>query len=93
MLRKPPVLHAAETNCRNLQDYHFSGDPRAVQELDVVLVHILKVSQLILWNAHSSVTYFAKCPCYKGNENLISTLTLQSVLLNLPVCRRFLAGQ
>lgn len=86
MLRKPSVLLATETSCRNLQkDYRFSGDLRAVQELDVILVHILKVSQLILWNAHGNVMYFAKCPCYKGNENLISTLTLQSVLLNLPM--------
>lgn len=51
MLRKPFVLLATETSCRNLQkDYRFSGDLRAVQELDVILVHILKVSQLILWN-------------------------------------------
>lgn len=77
MFRKPPVLPATETSYRHLQkDYRFSGNFRVVQELDVILVHVLKVSQLILWNTHSNATYFAKCPFYKGNKNLISTLTL-----------------
>lgn len=44
---------------------------------------MLKVSQLVLWNAHSNVKYFPKCHYYKGNEKLISTLILWSVLLKL----------
>ena len=53
---------------------------------------LLKVSQLILWNAGSNVKYVAK-EDDEGNENLICTLTLRRVQLNLPDYRLFLAGQ